>query len=94
MSRARIVNAVVCLYLWLSDALQPKVTDGDFWAEQVRQLFRPNSHITDLPRLLGNAVIPFLVWLAVDWHLRRKAKRRNMAPPGNVVLAEPDIHET
>ncbi len=79
MKKARIVNALLWLYLWLSDALSPAITPGDFWAEKGRQLFRLNSHLNDPPRLIGNAIIPIVLWLAIDWALRRVQKRRTTA---------------
>jgi hypothetical protein len=73
--RARILNALFWLYLWLSDVMQPVVNGGDFWPEKGKQLFRLNSHFDDPARLVGNAVIPLVLWFAIDWALRRKAKR-------------------
>jgi hypothetical protein len=75
MKSARIINAIFWLYLWLSDVMQPVVFNQEhFWAEKGRQLFRLNSHVDDLPRLLGNAVIPLVLWFVIDWVLRRAAR--------------------
>jgi hypothetical protein len=75
MTRARIINAVVWLYLWLSDVMNPVFSQGDFWAEKGKQLLRLNSNFDNPARLLGNAVIPFVLWLVIDWRLRKRAKR-------------------
>ncbi len=76
MRRARIVNTIFWLYLWLSDAIQPIVTQGDFWAERGKQLFRINSHIGDPFRFAGNAIIPLILWFLIDWGLRRAARAK------------------
>jgi hypothetical protein len=78
MKIARVINASFWLYLWLSDVLQPVVTRGDFWTERGKQLFRLNSHFDDPYRLIGNAVIPLALCLAIDWGLRRS--NRNATP--------------
>jgi hypothetical protein len=79
MRYARIINAIFWLYLWLSDALNPVLTQGDFWIEKGKQLFRLNSHFDDLPRLIGNGIIPIVVWLLIDWGLRRAARPKATA---------------
>jgi hypothetical protein len=79
MTLPRIINGAVWLYVWLSDALQPVVSDGDFWSEKVKQLARLNQNFGDPPRLIGNAIIPAILWLAIDWWLRRKARRSSPA---------------
>jgi hypothetical protein len=71
----RIINVFVWLYLWLSDVMNPVVTEADFWSEKARQLLRLNQHFDDPPRLLGNAVIPLVLWFAIDLWPRRKPKR-------------------
>jgi hypothetical protein len=71
MKIVRIINASFWLYVWLSDATQPVLTDGDFWTEKGKQLFRLNSHFNDPYRLIGNAVIPLALCLAIDWVLRK-----------------------
>ena len=77
MTRYRILNAVVWLYLWLSDVLNPVIMDGiDFWSEKAKQLLRLNSHFDDPFRMLGNAIIPALLWFAIDWGLRRRDRVR------------------
>ena len=68
MTAARIINAVFWLYMWLSQALLPvDPTTEDFWAEQGRKLFRLNPHFDDPARLIGNAVIPLVLWFFIDW---------------------------
>jgi hypothetical protein len=82
MKIARIINASFWLYLWLSYAMQPVVTQGDFWAEKGKQLFRLNSHYDDFSRLLGNAVIPLALCLAIDWGLRRSNRNASREDRG------------
>ena len=74
MERYRILNAIVWLWLWLSDVFNPVIANGDIWSEKAKQLLRLNSHFDDVPRLIGNAIIPALLWLAIDWGLRRKRR--------------------
>jgi|SRR5271156_246333 hypothetical protein len=75
MTRYRIINAIFWLYLWLSDVMQPVVSEGDFWSEKATQLLRLNQNFDDPPRLIGNAIIPVVLWFAIDLWLRRKRKR-------------------
>ena len=70
MQIARYVNVTVWFYLWASDILNPVATNGDFWTEKAEQALRLNQNIDDPARLLGNAVIPFVLWLAIDLFLR------------------------
>jgi hypothetical protein len=72
MQIARYVNAAVWFYLWASDILNPVVSNGDFWAEKAKQALRLNQHIDDPDRLLGNAVIPFVLWLSIDFFLQHR----------------------
>lgn len=62
MTRGRIVNIVVWLYLWLSDALAGVTGSSDYWTEKWRQLFRLNHNFDDPLVLLGNAVPLFLLY--------------------------------
>ncbi len=55
MKVVRIVNAIFWIYISLSDAMMPVVTQGDFWAEKGKQLFRFNSNFNDPARLAGYA---------------------------------------
>src|SRR5262249_7928539 len=72
---ARVLNAIVWLWLWLSDALNPVMAYTNFWSEKAHQLIRLNSHFNSLPRLIGNAIIPAVLWFAIDWAIRRKKRR-------------------
>jgi hypothetical protein len=74
----RIINLAFWSYLWLSQALEPVITHGDFWAEKGKQFFRLNSALLhgDLPVFIGNAVLPLICCYAVDRILRRKAASR------------------
>jgi hypothetical protein len=72
----RIINAVVWLYLWLSDVLHPVGTHADFWWEKAKQLFRFNSSFADPVEFVGTAIFPALLWFAIDWGLRRRDRVR------------------
>jgi len=65
----RIFNTMVWCWVALSNVLAPVVTDGDFWIERGKQLFQLGP-VDDMPRLLGRAVIPFILWLLFDWVIR------------------------
>jgi hypothetical protein len=79
---ARYVNVGLWFWLLASDALNPVVTDGDFWGEKLRQAFSVNSNIFNGPRIAGNAVAILVFWFAVDlflrwlWRLRRGGQQR------------------
>ena len=45
-------------------------TKGDFWTEKAKQALRLNQNIDDSVRLLGNAIIPFVLWFAIDLFLQ------------------------
>jgi hypothetical protein len=70
----RIANTMVWCWIALSNILAPVATEGDFWIEKGRQLFRLGP-VDDMPRLLGRAVIPFALWLLCDWIIRHARKR-------------------
>jgi hypothetical protein len=61
MGKARIINAIFWLWLWLSDVFSPVATDADFWTEKATQLFRFNESINDPARFVGNAYYPGFV---------------------------------
>jgi hypothetical protein len=67
---ARYVNVGVWFWLLVSDALNPVVTNGDFWDAQLKQAFSLNQHFSNPPRLLGNAIFVLVLWFAVDRLLR------------------------
>jgi hypothetical protein len=71
MAKARIINAIIWLYLWLSQALMPVPRPDDFWAEKAKQLIRFGP-FDDSYRLMGQAAIPFLLWFGIDLLLRRR----------------------
>jgi len=79
-TRGRTVNAVVWLYLWLSQTLHPVITAGDYWTEKAKQLVRFGP-FDDIPRLVGQGVIPLVLWFVIDRILRRRARRKAMAEP-------------
>jgi hypothetical protein len=70
MQIARYINVAVLFYLWASDVLNPIATKGDFWTEKAKQALRLNQNIDDPVRLLGNAIIPFVLWFAIDLFLQ------------------------
>ena len=45
MGKARIINSIFCLWLWLSDVFGPVATGADFWTEKATLLFRFNESI-------------------------------------------------
>jgi hypothetical protein len=70
MQIARYINIAVWFYVWASDILNPAVTTGDFWTEKAKQALRLNQNIDDPFRLLGNAIIPLVLWLVIDLFLQ------------------------
>ena len=70
MQIARYINVAVWFYLWASDVLNPVAARGDFWTEKAKQALRLNQNIDDPVRLFGNAIIPFVLWFAVDLFLQ------------------------
>jgi hypothetical protein len=76
MKRARVINTLFWLYLWLSQTLNPVATPtSDFWAAKLKQMvtFEP---FDDPVRLLGRGMIPIISWFIIDLILRKIAKRR------------------
>ncbi len=72
----RIFNAVLWAWLWLSGAMLPVVTNGsDYWAQKGAQLFSFNPNLNDIPALLGNAVLPFILWFISDRVIRGKSAK-------------------
>jgi hypothetical protein len=74
VTRFRYINALLWLYLWLSQALLPVTTGDDFWSAKGAQLLRFGP-FDDISRLIGRAVIPFILWYVVDWMIRRRQRR-------------------
>jgi hypothetical protein len=79
MSRARIINALFWLYLWLSQALMPVTdapvtSDSEFWIAKAHQLFQfgPFDSAFDIGRLMGRGLILIAIWSLIDWRLRRR----------------------
>ena len=88
MGRARIVNAIFWLYLWLSDAMMPVVENQEnFWTEKGKQLFQLNRYLisdfynlpTQIGLVIGTAIIPLVLWLVSDWILRRAGRAKTTA---------------
>jgi hypothetical protein len=75
MRNARIINALVWLYVWLCQVLLP-VHAPDFVDAKIQQLFRFGP-FDDLPRLMGRAFVPLVFWAVIDWRLRQSAARRS-----------------
>ena len=66
---------MVWCWVALSNLLAPVESQGDFWIEKGKQLFQLGP-VDDVPRLLGRAVIPLLLWLLCDWIIRAQRFRR------------------
>jgi hypothetical protein len=71
MAKARIINVVFWLYIWLSGALMPDIPLS------AMKLVSLNPHLfDDPPRFLGNGFIFIVLWALIDWPLRRASKAR------------------
>lgn len=74
----RVVNGIFWLWIWLSAAMMPVTSDTDnFWAAKAAQLFSLNPNIQDIPRFIGNAVFPLMLWFVFDRILKPKAKTKS-----------------
>lgn len=69
---ARLINAVIWIYLWLSHALLPVVVaeGGSYWTEKALQLVRFGP-FDDLPRLLGRGFVLAVLWFIAHLLLGR-----------------------
>ena len=81
---ARLINASIWLYLWLSGVFVPLLVPegGSYWEEKAKQLiaFGP---FDDIPRLLGRGVWFMVPWLVIHLLLGRKKKAPAVSPePG------------
>jgi len=76
----RVANGIFWLWMWLSAAMMP-VTSGtdNFWAAKAAQLFSLNPNIQDIPRFLGNSVLPLILWFVIDWILKPKPNTNSRA---------------
>lgn len=69
----RVANGIFWIWMWLSAAMMPVISGADnFWVEKAAQLFSLNPNIQDIPRLIGNAVFPLILWFVFDWVLKSK----------------------
>jgi hypothetical protein len=75
MRDARIINALVWLYIWLCQVLLP-VHAPDFVVAKIQQLFRFGP-FDDLPRLLGRAFVPLVFWAVIDWRMRQSTQHKS-----------------
>ena len=75
MGNARIINAMIWLYVWLCQVLLP-VYGPDFVDAKIQQLFRFGP-FDDLPRLMGRAFVPLVFWAVIDWRLRQSSRRQS-----------------
>jgi hypothetical protein len=75
MGNARIINAMIWLYIWLCQILLP-VHAPDFVDAKIQQLFRFGP-FDDLPRLMGRAFVPLVFWAVIDWRLRQSSRRQS-----------------
>lgn len=73
----RIANGIFWIWMLLSAAMLP-VTNGtdNFWAAKATQLFSLNPNIQDVPRFIGNAIIPLILWFVLDRTLKPKTKKQ------------------
>lgn len=79
----RIVNGIFWLWMWLSSAMMPVTADTDyFWAAKVAQLFSLNPNIQDTSRLIGNAILPLILWFILDRILKPKEKTKSQSTLG------------
>jgi len=69
----RVINAAVWLYQVLLPVYPPV---DDFWGAKAQQLFRFGP-FDDVARLLGRALIPFILWFLIDWAIRRRSAKRS-----------------
>ena len=78
----RVANGIFWLWMWLSAAMMPVISGPDnFWAAKAAQLFSLNPNIQDIPRFVGNAVLPFILWFVFDRILKSKTKSKSQAAP-------------
>ena len=76
--KLRILNAVVWIWLCLSNALLPVASEGsDFWFSKAMQLFELNQYLTSDPaRFAIRSIIPLILWFLIDRWLSRTPIRR------------------
>ena len=79
-SIARIVNAIIWVWLWLSDVMVPTDHVEGFWIEKARQLFRFHQDFEHPQVLLGKTVFALVMWFAIDRALRRRELRAKNLP--------------
>lgn len=74
----RVINGIFWLWMWLSAAMMPiiSITD-DFWAAKAAQFFSLNPNIQDIPRFIGNAVLPLILWFVFDRLLKLRFKAKS-----------------
>jgi len=80
LSIARVVNAIVWVWLWLSDVMVPTNHTEGFWMEKVRQLFQVDVSLDHPGVLLGKTVFALVMWFAIDRALRRRELRARNLP--------------
>lgn len=77
---SRILNGMLWLWIWLSSAMLPITTDTDnYWAAKIAQLFTLNANIHDIPRLIGNAILPLVLWFILDRILKPNEKTKSQS---------------
>lgn len=76
----RILNGIFWLWMWLSSVMMPITADTDnYWTAKVSQLFSLNPNIQDTPRLIGNAILPLILWFILDRILKSKVKAKSQS---------------
>jgi hypothetical protein len=83
MSRGRLINLVIWLWLGLSNFFRPLNETGDYWDYLGHHLLSVNEslvHAADDPgRAMGALIVPFLLWLLFDRIIRRRQRRKRQA---------------
>jgi len=78
--KLRLLNAVVWIWLCLSNALLPVASQGsDFWFSKAMQLFELNPYLqSDPARFAIRSIIPLVFWFLIDRWLSWRNPRRGI----------------
>ena len=78
--KLRILNAVVWIWLCMSNALMPVASQGsDFWFSKAMQLFELNRYLSsDLTKFATRSIIPVVLWFVIDRWLSWRNPRRGI----------------
>lgn len=75
--KLRLLNAVVWIWLCLSNALMPVASQGsEFWFSKAMQLFELNQYLlSDPAHFAARSIIPLVLWFLIDrWLSWRNAR--------------------